>query len=102
MKHRDCYPAITVEDKNIDFRRVRNLIIFFRRKAEALTLNPNDIKEWQPGDIVVFTEHIAVISDKRNSKGQPYIIHNAGQPVFEEDALTRYKIVGHFRWVQKS
>lgn len=41
-----------------------------------------------PGDIVIFgTTHIGIVSDKRNKDGVPYLIHNAGQPLREEDAL---------------
>lgn len=98
--HPECYPGIKVQDKNIDFRRVRNLKIFFERNAESITTNPDEIAQWQPGDIVIFTNHIAIISDKRDKKGRPYIIHNAGCPNYEEDALTRYKIAGHYRWAQ--
>ena len=97
-ENREAYPEIDTPDPNIDFRRVRNLRIFFARRAESLTLDPNEIVEWQPGDIVVYPKHIAVVSDKRNKKGQPYIIHHGGQPVLEEDALTRMEIVGHYRW----
>lgn len=96
--NREAYPEIDTPDPNIDFRRVKNLRIFFDRNAESLTLDPDEIGEWQPGDIVVYPKHIAIVSDKRNKKGQPYIIHHGGQPVLEEDALTRMKIVGHYRW----
>ena len=99
-KNPECYPDIKAQDKNIDFRRVRNLKVFFDRHAESLTINPDEIAQWQPGDIVVFSNHIAIISDKRDKKGRPYIIHNAGHPSYEEDALTWYKIAGHYRWVQ--
>lgn len=99
--HRDAYPGITKQDKNIDFRRVRNLKIFFSRHAVSLTTDINDVAQWQPGDIVVFSRHIAVISDKRNRKGIPFIIHNAGRPYYEEDAITLYPIVGHYRWAPK-
>lgn len=93
------YPGVSDKpDPNIDFRRVRNLIVFFERHAESLTRDLNEIAEWQPGDIVVFDGHIAIVSDKRNKKGVPYIIHNGGQPVFEEDAMARYEIAGHYRW----
>jgi len=27
-----------------------------------------------------------------------YIIHHGGQPVYEEDSLHRYEIIGHYRW----
>lgn len=98
--NRASYPKIKTQDKNIDFRRVVNLDIFFKRNAQSLTIDPNQIKEWQPGDIVVYTNHIAIVSDKRNRKGQPFIIHNAGLPAYEVDALTGFTIVGHYRWKQ--
>ena len=41
-------------DRNIDFRRVRNLLVYFRHTAEELSEDPLDIEEWQGGDIVVF------------------------------------------------
>ena len=100
----DLYPRVTgKQDRNIDFRRVKNLKVFFERFAINLTKNPYDIKEWMPGDIVIFEEsHIAIISDKRNKEGIPYIIHNAGQPLREEDALLKWNkkspITGHFRF----
>lgn len=63
-----------------------------------MTTDLTKIAEWQPGDIVTFgTSHIGIISDKRNKKGIPYLIHNSGK-LREEDALEFYKdISGHFR-----
>jgi uncharacterized protein len=86
-------------DPNIDFRRVPNLKVFFERNAVSLTLDTSKIEEWQPGDIVTYGEtHIAIVSDRRNKDGQPYIIHNLGQYNREEDALTSKVISGHFRF----
>ena len=88
---------LDVVDKNIDFRRVNNLRIFFEHNAKSLTTDLTDIKEWQGGDIIVFKTHIGVVSDKRNWRGIPFIIHNGGLH-FEEDTLEyRTDIVGHFR-----
>ena len=88
---------LDVVDKNIDFRRVNNLRLFFERNAKSLTTDLTDIKEWQGGDIIVFKTHIGVVSDKRNWRGIPFIIHNGGLH-FEEDILEyRTAIVGHFR-----
>ena len=88
---------VDVVDKNIDFRRVNNLRIFFERNAKSLTTDLTDIKEWQGGDIIVFKTHIGVVSDKRNWRGIPFIIHDGGFH-FEEDILEyRTDIVGHFR-----
>ena len=89
-------------DKNIDFRRVKNLKIFFDRNASTLTNDVNCYMDFQKGDIVVFDKHIAIISEKRNKKGIPYIIHNSGNFKYVEDALTRYNIIGHYRWKEKT
>jgi uncharacterized protein YijF (DUF1287 family) len=96
------YTSINKPDPNIDFRRVKNLMIYFESTTNILTDNPYRIDEWMPGDIVIFgTSHIAIISDKRNKQGIPYIIHNAGQPNRDEDAMIKwYKsrgITGHYR-----
>lgn len=86
-------------DPNIDFRRVPNLRVFFSRYAQSLTLDVQEIDQWQPGDIVTYEDrHIAIVSDRRNEQGIPWIIHNGGQPKREEDALTRMEISGHFRF----
>lgn len=97
------YPRVNGKpDPNIDFRRVSNLKIYFERNQISLTTDLSQIAEWQPGDIVTFeTTHIGIISDKRNSKGIPYLIHNTGQPFREEDVLELYgkneQISGHYR-----
>ena len=87
-------------DINIDFRRVRNLKVYFANNAISLTTDIKNIAEWQGGDIVIFENHIGIISDKRNRKGIPFVIHHANpyQRYYEEDIL-EYKtdIVGHYR-----
>lgn len=110
------YPRIrgTRPDPNIDFRRVPNLVSFFKKYANVLTtkIKPSDLenlKEWQGGDIVVFDmpyEHIAIISDKRRNDGVPLMIHNGGPYTKEEDALIYWnenisKIIWHFRFPKK-
>ena len=98
--HPEDYPDSDVRDKNIDFRRVSNLMIFLDRHAQALTTDISKTAQWQPGDIVVFNagQHIGIVSDRRNKKGQPYIIHNAGQPVRDENYLKRGIVYRHYRW----
>lgn len=91
---------IDVVDKNIDFRRVKNLKVYFDNTAISLTTDINKIDKWQGGDIVVFKKHIGIVSDKRNKKGITFIIHNANpyQKSYEEDILEyRNDIVGHYR-----
>ena len=95
------YPRITGKpDPNIDFRRVPNLMSFFKRNATVLTLDTKEIEEWQPGDIVTYgTDHVAIVSDKRNGKGVPYIIHHGSDHhKREEDNLYQDNISGHYRF----
>ncbi len=85
---------------NIDFRRVKNLRVYFKRNALELTTDIHKIEDWQGGDIVIFDKHIGIVSDARNKKGIPFIIHHANryQVSYEEDILEYYgKIVGHYR-----
>lgn len=101
-KNLNQYPGVNGKpDPNIDFRRVVNLKVYFERHAESLTLDLDRIAEWQPGDIVTFsTTHIGIVSDRRDEKGIPLLIHNSGQPLREEDGLPERasNISGHFRF----
>ena len=94
-------------DPNIDFRRVLNQDTFFKKNCIQLTTefkkdDINNLKEWQPGDIIVFIEgyeHIAIISDERDDDGIPYVIHNS-HPCASEAKLSWFynPIHGHYRW----
>ena len=87
-------------DANIDFRRVRNLKVFFSHTAFALTTDVSEIEEWQGGDVVIYERHIGIVSDRRNKNGVPYIIHHNDpwQTAYEQDILEkRTDIVGHYR-----
>lgn len=98
-ENRDKYNIETI-DKNIDFRRVRNLKIYFENTAIKLTTDEKDIKNWQGGDIVIFKNHIGIVSDKRNINGISLVIHHANpfQIRYEEDILeNRSDIIGHYR-----
>lgn len=92
--------SIDTPDIRIDFRRVANLKVYFDHTAIALTTDVHDISAWQGGDIVVFQNHIGIVSDQRNSRGVPYVIHHNGrfQARYEEDILEkRDDITGHYR-----
>ena len=97
-ENRSRYNIKTV-DKNIDFRRVRNLKIYFDNYAISLSTSLDDISDWQGGDIVIFPSHIGIVSDKRNKDGIPFLIHHANpyQRYYEEDVLKMYKIEGYYR-----
>ncbi len=98
--YKEDYKDIQKPDPNIDFRRVRNLKVFFSKYAISLTLDTSKIEDWQPGDIVIFRngKHIGIISDRRNKKGIPFVIHNNGQMNREEDYLLKDEITGHYRF----
>ena len=98
-ENKELYEIETI-DKNIDFRRVRNLDIYFKNNTISLTTDITKIEEWQGGDIIVFKKHIGIISDKRNKLGIPFVIHHANpyQIRYEEDILEgRKDIIGHYR-----
>lgn len=98
-EHPEQYNIETI-DKNIDFRRVGNLKIFFDNNAEILTTDVREIAQWQSGDIVVFEGgHIGMVSDARNRHGVPFILHHESpwQLSYEEDILEKRDIVGHYR-----
>ena len=61
-ENRSRYNIKTV-DKNIDFRRVRNLKIYFDNYAISLSTSLDDISDWQGGDIVIFPSHIGIVSE---------------------------------------
>ncbi len=99
-ENREEYDVLVI-DKLIDFRRVRNLKVYFQRNSISLTNDVNKIEEWQGGDIVIFKNHIGIISNFRNKKGIPFVIHHRSlyQLNYEEDILESpfYTVEGHFR-----
>ncbi|KFI92504.1 putative periplasmic protein [Bifidobacterium saguini DSM 23967] len=90
-------------DPNIDFRRTGVLDVFFAKYGQSLTTDPTDKASWQGGDIVVFnhTKHIGIISDKRDSNGITYVLHNMAQNNRENDYLAfahHMNVTGHYRF----
>lgn len=89
-------------DKNIDHRRVPNLMTYFRRHnfEMPITQNPAD---YEPGDIVCWNlggaiTHIGVVVNKKSSDGKRYmIVHNIGSGQVLEDCLFDFKVIGHYR-----
>ncbi|MHB0886609.1 MAG: DUF1287 domain-containing protein [Bacillota bacterium] len=97
--HPGDYPRVADRpEPNIDFRRVQNLAVFFRKYGQSLTEevkpgDPANLREWQGGDIVIFgrkLDHIGIVSDRRRKDGVPLLIHNAGPWGTEDDSLTRW------------
>jgi len=102
----DKYPkkwGLAKPDKNIDHRRVPNLMVYFSRHGKIKHDSKNPI-DYSPGDIVCWNlghgiTHIGVVSQKKSSDGQRFlIIHNIGAGQFVEDILFEYEIIGHYQY----
>lgn len=90
-------------DKNIDHRRVPNLMKYFERHNAALPITQH-AADYNGGDIVCWMlqnnlTHIGIVIDisipheKRN-----LIVHNIGSWQVFGDYLFKYKIIGHYRY----
>jgi hypothetical protein len=96
--------GLSAPDPNIDRRRVPNLMTFFRRRGPWLPTGTSgtDAPSWQPGDVVFWDlgsagqKHCGIVSDRKGGSGLPLVIHNIAGAA-EEDALTRWKVIGHAR-----
>jgi uncharacterized protein YijF (DUF1287 family) len=90
-------------DKNIDHRRVPNLMTFFARHGivKKKSTNPGD---YQHGDVVAWdlgggTTHIGIlIKQKSNDNQRPLVVHNIGNGQEITDCLFKYKIIGHYAY----
>ncbi len=91
-------------DKNIDHRRVPNLMTFFKRKGieKQITNHP---KDYLPGDIVCWNlggslTHIGIVVNKKSKDNKRnLIVHNTGNGQVLEDCLFNYKIIGHYSFL---
>jgi uncharacterized protein len=94
-------------DSNIDHRRVPNLMVFFRRKGQALSISSH-IEDYSPGDIVTWdlgggVPHIGIVVDRKSPQSGRYmIVHNIGQGPKMEDVIFNWKITGHYRYLGPS
>ena len=91
--------GLTRTDRNIDHRRVPNLMKFFERFGEVKS-NSSNAADYQPGDIVCWnlgggTHHIGIVVD---GPGKPHIVHNIGVGQIKEDFLFNYPVIGHYRY----
>lgn len=100
------YPAkwgLSRPDRNIDHRRVPNLMTFFERHGEVKSISVNS-RDYQPGDIVCWNlggaiTHIGIVVNRKSADGKrPLIVHNIGAGQVMEDCLFDFKIIGHYRY----
>jgi uncharacterized protein YijF (DUF1287 family) len=117
IKNFNSYPlrqiwGQNVADPNIDYRRIQNMEIFFKRNANVLFTNFNssdyeNLETWLPGDVVFFdmdkdgySDNAGILSDKTTRIGVLKVIYNYIDPGYtiEKDILGKVKITGHFRY----
>jgi uncharacterized protein len=103
-KHFGLYPeGSRTLDRNIDHRRVVNLMVFFKRNGETLPVTRRS-KDYVPGDLVTWDlgnglNHIGIVVDQKSATSDRYmIVHNVGQGPKMEDVLFSWKITGHYRY----
>ena len=95
--------GLKATDRNIDHRRVPNLMTFFSRHGKILPIS-KDAKNYSPGDIVCWNlggaiTHIGIVVNRKSSDGQRnLIIHNIGNGQIVEDCLFKFRIIGHYRY----
>jgi uncharacterized protein YijF (DUF1287 family) len=95
--------GLSSPDKNIDHRRVPNLMTFFTRFGKVLKLS-QDPKDYVPGDLVCWNlgggiTHIGIVVKRKSTDQQRYlIVHNIGAGQVIEDVLFKYKIIGHYQY----
>ncbi len=104
VKNFNKYPkmwGLKHTDKNIDHRRVPNLMKFFERKGTVKKITGNP-KDYLPGDIVCWNlggniTHIGIVVNKKSADKKRYlIVHNIGNGQVMEDCLFSFKIIGHY------
>jgi uncharacterized protein YijF (DUF1287 family) len=90
-------------DKNIDHRRVPNLMTYFERQQSKLAVT-DQASDYKPGDVVCWNLggsilHIGIVVNKKSVDGKRnLIVHNIGAGQVLEDMLFSYKIIGHYRF----
>ena len=88
-------------DKNIDYRRVPNLAVYFRATPQRSPRIRAPLSSGRAATSSIFDDdHIGIVSDRRNASGVPYLIHHAHpmQRHYEENTLASYSnITGHYR-----
>ena len=90
-------------DTNIDHRRVPNLMRFFARKGELLSVSARG-EDYSPGDLVTWdlggnVAHIGIVVNRKSVQtGRYLVVHNIGRGPQLEDVLFNWKITGHYRY----
>ena len=89
-------------DRNIDHRRVANLMTLFERRSRSVSITRKS-SDYLPGDVVAWELdnrllHIGLVTDAVAADTRNYlVVHNIGAGARLEDVLMDWKIIGHYR-----
>lgn len=97
--------GLRAPDRNIDHRRVPNLMCYFQRQGWPLPVTQKK-EDYLPGDLVTCTvagklPHIMIVSDRKAEDGTSLVIHNIGRGAQEEPRLFEFPLTGHYRINQR-
>jgi uncharacterized protein YijF (DUF1287 family) len=105
-KNFQLYPkfwGLRSTDRNIDHRRVPNLMKFFERHGITKTIS-SDPADYMAGDIVCWNlggaiTHIGIVINKKSQDDERnLIVHNIGAGQVVGDILFKFKIIGHYTY----
>lgn len=85
-------------DRNIDHRRVPNLMRYFERQGKRVApgagYRAGDVVAWRLSNGLL---HIGVVAQERGGR-DALMVHNIGYGAQLEDVLRAYDEIGHYRW----
>lgn len=101
-----AYPMVHAANANIDHRRVKTLLPYFKRHFAQLGTDPDQLGDWLPGDVVFMDtlpkpgpDHIGIVSDRLGPHGRPLIVNSwtDGYQTSEMDLLGGVPVTHRFR-----
>ena len=104
------YPRIwgmSKTDRNIDHRRVLNLMVFFTRHG-VVKVNSRKAPDYQPGDLVCWNlgggmTPVGLVVNRRSADGRRFlIVHTIGGGQVVADCLFEFEIIGLYRYEGKA
>jgi uncharacterized protein YijF (DUF1287 family) len=103
IRARAAYPNVEKIDASINHRRVKTLLVWFKRHTERLARDA----DFQPGDVVFFdtfpdragAEHVGIVADRRGPDGRFLVVNNwtDGTVDAEMALLSSIPVTDHFR-----
>ena len=101
-----AYPMVRTANPNIDHRRVKTILPWFKRHWDQLATDSTNLRDWLPGDVVFMDtlskpgpDHIGIVSDRLGPSGRPLVINSwtDGYRTSEMDLLTMVPVTHRFR-----